>query len=88
MISKRVAIFGVLALLGASTSAQGLIISGGPSYTLPGGGSCTISGSPSTGTGATVMCTGINLGAHTKVYYGIKKEALADLGTLIGGVTS
>jgi hypothetical protein len=43
---KRVAIFGMLALLGGATSAEALIITGGPVYSLPGGGSCSVSGSP------------------------------------------
>ena len=62
-----------LALGGAST-ASALIISGGPTYTLPGGGSCSVSGVTGATGGATISCTGVNLAAHTKVYFGIRND--------------
>jgi hypothetical protein len=65
----------LLAVVGMASNASALILSGGPVYNLPGGGSCTVSGtagnSPS---GATVSCTGVNLSAHTKVYFGIRND--------------
>ncbi len=32
----------IVTLLGFTSSASALIITGGPTYTLPGGGSCTV----------------------------------------------
>jgi hypothetical protein len=64
-----------VALLGAASSAPALTLTGGPVYSLPGGGSCTVSGVASRLTGATVSCTGVNLGAHTNVYFGIRNDS-------------
>ena len=59
----------------ATTSASALVITGGPTYTLPGGGTCTVTtGVPGIGSGATVNCTGVNLAAHSNVYFGIKNN--------------
>ena len=41
---RGVATFGALALLVAASSASALVITGGPTYTLPGGGTCSVSG--------------------------------------------
>jgi hypothetical protein len=84
-----VAIVAMLAVLGAASRAPALVISGGPTYSLPGGGSCTISGITSTGTGATVSCTGISLASHTNVYLGIRNDINVNGNTMTGaGPTS
>ena len=59
----------------AASAAQALTLSGGPVYSLPGGGSCAVTNVHSRNTGATVSCTGVNLGAHTNVYFGIKNNS-------------
>jgi len=78
------ALVAVLAVLGLSSSASALIITGGPVYSLPGGGSCTVSGVASATGGATVSCTGINLGAHTRVYLGVKNNVNPNGQTMTG----
>jgi hypothetical protein len=82
---KRVAYVAALVLAG-SGAASALTLTGGPVYTLPGGGSCTVSGTPSiTGTsGATVSCTGVNLSAHTNVYFGIRNSSNPNRNTMTG----
>ena len=35
------------AVLGVASSAPALVLTGGPTYTLPGGGSCTVANIPS-----------------------------------------
>lgn len=89
--ARRVQVAMVATVLGAALGAIGLqlpasalIISGGPSYTLPGGGSCTVSGIASATGGATVTCTGLNLGAHTRVYFGIKNNTNPNGQTMTG----
>ena len=73
---KLGATFGVLALLcGAASASATILISGGPTYTPPGGGSCTVSGAPDLLTGATLTCSGLNLSATRHLYYGIKNNA-------------
>jgi hypothetical protein len=75
-----------LAAVGLASSASALVITGGPTYTLPGGGTCTVSsGVPSVGTGATVSCTGVNLAAHSNVYIGIKNDTNVNGLALDGG---
>ena len=74
----------ILAGLGLASSASAVILTGGPVYTLPGGGSCSVSGVPSRGSGATVSCTGVNLGAHTKVYFGIRNTTNVNGNTMTG----
>lgn len=66
------------------SQASALIISGGPSYTLPGGGSCTVSNIATDGTGATLSCTGVNLAAHTKVYFGVRVDQTPNGNTMTG----
>ncbi len=83
-VMKSVATVGVLALLGLPSSASALTISGGPVYSLPGGGSCSISGIATNTGGATVSCTGVNLGAHTKVYFGVKNDTNVTGNTMTG----
>ena len=75
----------LLASLGVASQASALIITGGPVYTLPGGGNCTVSGIPSTGmAGATVSCSGVNLAAHTHVYFAIKNNSNVNGNTMTG----
>src|SRR5512139_4129750 len=71
---KLIKTFGVLALLGVASSASALVITAGPTYSLPGGGSCTVSGAPCLTGGATVSCTGVALGSHSNVYFGIRND--------------
>ncbi|HSP96797.1 MAG TPA: hypothetical protein VL049_06075 [Candidatus Dormibacteraeota bacterium] len=75
--------------VGAASNASALILSGGPVYNLPGGGSCTVTGIPGNSpSGATVSCTGVNLGAHTKVYFGVRNDTNANGNTMDGAVPS
>lgn len=76
-------LFGIVALLTAS-SASGLVITGGPVYSLPGGGSCSISGIASRTGGATASCTGVNLASHTNVYFGIRNDTNVNGNTMTG----
>jgi len=76
---------GVAALtLISASSASALIITGGPTYTLPGGGSCAISGTASAAGGATITCTGVATGSHTKVYFGIRNISNVNGNTMDG----
>jgi hypothetical protein len=84
LLSKGLALAAVFALLGFSSSASAVILTGGPVYNLPGGGSCIASGVASATGGATVSCTGINLGAHTRVYLGIKNNTSPNGQTMTG----
>jgi hypothetical protein len=74
LLPAGVALLGILASLAITSSASALIISGPPAYSLPGGGSCSVSGFAIQTGGATVTCTGLNLAAHTKVYFGIRND--------------
>jgi hypothetical protein len=66
----------VAALIVCAFASRGsaLILTGGASYTLAGGGSCTVSGVTTQTNGATVSCTGVNLAAHTNVYFGLRTD--------------
>jgi len=66
-----VAIARTIAEVERPTSAS---IAHGPVYTLPGGGSCSVEGTPSLNGGATVTCSDINLEAHDNIYFGIKND--------------
>ncbi len=69
---KRISIPTLLALVSMLSSASASVLSGGPSLTPPGSGSppCSVSGRPEAG-GATLTCSGLNLAASTRLYYGI-----------------
>jgi len=67
----------IVVLAGLASSATALVITGGPTYTLPGGGSCTVTGDPAIGSAATVNCTGVSLASHSNVYFGIKNNTTA-----------
>ncbi len=74
----------VCLLVGLASTGSALTITGGPVYTLPGGGSCTVSGTTCATGGATVSCTGVNLAAHTNVYFGIKNDTIVNGNTMTG----
>jgi hypothetical protein len=74
----------VLACVGVASSASALILSGGPTYTLPGGGSCSVTNIASRSGGATISCTGVNLSGHTKVYFGLKNDSTPNGNTMTG----
>jgi hypothetical protein len=83
---KGVATFGVLAWLGVASNASALVITGS-GYSLPGAttGTCTASPSiPSTGSGATLTCSNIDLSAHTNVYIGIRNASNVNGLTMTG----
>jgi len=75
----------VLAVLGVAGRASALTTTGGPVYTLPGGGSCSLSGTAtSASTGGTWTCTGVNTSAHTHVYFGMRVDTNANGNTMTG----
>src|SRR5438876_2332330 len=79
----------VLAVLGVAARASALTITGGPVYTLPGGGSCSLSGTAtSASTGGTWTCTGVNTSAHTHVYFGMRVDTDANGNTMTGATPS
>jgi hypothetical protein len=71
-------------LLASASSASAVILTGGPVDVLPGGGSCTVSGVPSQSGGSTVSCSGVNLSAHTKVYFAIRNDSNVNGNTMTG----
>ncbi len=81
-------IVAALAVLGMASSAPALILTGGPTYTLPGGGSCSVSGTSSATGGAVLNCTGVNLSAHTKVYFGIRNSSIVNGNTMTGSAAT
>jgi hypothetical protein len=84
----RGALMAVGLLVGWVTMGSALTITGGPVYTLPGGGSCTVSGTTTLAGGATVSCTGVNLGAHSNVYFGIKNNTIVNGNTMTGSAAT
>ncbi len=68
--------FGVLALFCVASSASAIVISGGPTDTPPGGGSCTLSGLPDQPATAVVTCTGLNLSAVRYLYFGMTNTSV------------
>jgi hypothetical protein len=64
----------IAALLGFVSAAQALDLTG-PSNTLPGGGSCTVSGDLGSKTGATWSCTITSPGSFADVYFGMANAA-------------
>jgi len=83
-LTISVSALAMLAWLGLASNASALILTGGPSYTLPGGGSCVVSGIASQAGGATVSCSGLNLAAHTHVYWGIRNDINVNGNTMTG----
>lgn len=82
---KTIALVATLIWVCVASSASALIISpGSPSYSLPGGGSCSVSGFAIQTSGATVTCTGLSLSSHTKVYFGIKNNTDVNGNTMTG----
>ncbi len=86
--SARSALMAVCLLAGLTSAGWALTITGGPVYTLPGGGSCTVSGVTTHTGGATVSCTGVNLSAHTNVYFGIKNNSIVNGNTMTGAAAT
>ncbi len=81
----RLAAVAVLAMLGMAARASALTITGGPVYALPGGGSCSVSGTAASQSGgATWTCTGVNTAAHTHVYFGMRVDTNANGNTMTG----
>ncbi len=78
------ALVALAAVLGVAQGAAALTLTGGPVYTLPGGGTCVASGTPSLGSGATITCSGVNLAAHSNVYFGIRNDTNANGNTMTG----
>ncbi len=64
------------------SAADALFITGGPSYELPEGATCTVAGNPALANNASVTCSGIDLDAHTHVYFGIRND-----GSRLGNAT-
>ncbi|MFN8642674.1 MAG: hypothetical protein U0802_13855 [Candidatus Binatia bacterium] len=64
----------VVQTVATSPSAQAAAVAQGPTYTLPEGGTCTVSGIPSREGGATLSCSGVNPGIHGSVYLGIRND--------------
>ena len=82
--TNRLSILAMLIWLGLASNASALILTGGPSYTLPGGGTCSVGGIASQTGGAIVSCTGVNLGAHTHIYFGIRNNLNVNGNTMTG----
>jgi len=78
------AILAMLVWAGLASNASALILTGGPVYSLPGGGSCSVAGIASQAGGATLSCTGVNLSAHTHVYFGIRNSTNVIGNTMTG----
>src|SRR6059058_2361838 len=79
----------VAVLAGLASRASALTITGGPVYTLPGGGSCSLSGTAtSASTGGTWTCTGVNTSAHSHVYFGMRVDTNANGNTMTGATPS
>jgi hypothetical protein len=86
---QRVAPLGVLALLGVAASASALTITGGPTYSPPGGGSCSVSPAVDATHGpsvqqATVTCSGLTPSANTHLYFGIRNDQFVNGDTMTG----
>lgn len=81
---KRLSILAISLVLGLASHASALTLTGGPVYALPGGGSCSVAGVASQAGGATLSCTGLNLAAHTHVYFGIKNNSTVNGNTMTG----
>lgn len=73
----------LFALVGSSV-APALVITGGPVDNLPGGGTCSTSGISSQTGGATITCSGVALGSHSNVYFGIKNTVNVNGNTMTG----
>lgn len=83
-LTNAVSILAMLVWLCVASSASALTLTGGPVYTLPGGGSCTLSGVACQTGGATLACTGVSVAAHTHVYFGIKNNSNVNGTTMTG----
>src|SRR5262249_8370546 len=53
-------------------------------YVLPGGGSCSVSGTNPSLSTVTISCSSVNLSSHSRVYFGIKNDVNANGNTMTG----
>ncbi len=86
---NALAILGVLTWFGAASSASALTINGGPLYVagIPGGGSCSVTGTSACATGgATVSCSGLSPGGVAALYFGIRNDQ-SPLGNTMSGTS-
>ena len=83
-LTNPLSILAMLVWLGLASNASALTLTGGPVYTLPGGGTCTVTDVASQAGGATVSCTGVNVAAHTHVYFGIRNNSNVNGNTMTG----
>src|SRR5256885_7231918 len=75
----------VLAVLGVGARASALTITGGPVYTLPGGGSCVLGGTAaSASAGGAWAGTGGDTNAHTHAYFGMRGDTHPHRHTMTG----
>jgi len=63
----------MLAMLGVASRASAILITGGPTYSPPNGGNCTLSGDAKLAGGATWTCS-VPGGAYSNLYIGIKNN--------------
>jgi hypothetical protein len=73
---KLIEACGVLLFFVASSASAAIVVTGGPVYvaSLPGGGSCSVSGEAKSSGGATWTCTGVSLTGTTNHYFGVKNN--------------
>jgi cysteine-rich repeat protein len=83
-LTNPLSILALLIGIGVASTASALTLTGGPVYNLPGGGSCTVTGISSQTGGASVACTGVSVGSHTHVYFGIRNNANVNGNTMTG----
>jgi len=65
-----------------ASNAGALTITGGPTYTLPGGGTCGVTGTNPSLSTVTITCSSVNLAAHSRVYFGIRNDINANGNTM------
>src|SRR5262249_18268942 len=83
-LTNRLSLVAMLVCLGVASNASALILTGGPTYTLPGGGSCSVAGVASQTGGATLSCTGVSVSSQTHVYVGIRNDSNVNGNTMTG----
>ena len=70
---RRWAAAAMVAALATASSASAIVLTGGPTYTPPNGGSCTASGDPGLSGGTTYNCSA-PITSYTNIYIGIKNN--------------
>lgn len=78
LVAKRVAALAIAVLLGCGSTARALDLTAGPVDTLPGGGSCTESGTLASGSGLTLTCTVINPEFFADLYFGLANNQIVN----------